>query len=192
MTSRKTNEDVTTSSLVRNYQREVERQKLLVRKAETAQRNLLFIVGALRQLLADENFTTLLRAEGWTRCPSIWRSGSGLEGAAHEQTAPGLRSGAIDPAPIVRLTFAQDARRLACLTEIQADHRIHRGGRADRTLSVGKPNREGQHILLDGHTRLVALKQLGFDKAPAWWPPMTKATPTTTGSIVSPVFRSTS
>ena len=22
-------------------------------------------------------------------------------------------------------------------------------------LSVGKPNREGQHILLDGHTRLV-------------------------------------
>jgi len=33
-------------------------------------------------------------------------------------------------------------------------------------LSVGKHNREGQHILLDGHTRLVALKQLGFDKAP--------------------------
>ena len=33
-------------------------------------------------------------------------------------------------------------------------------------LSVGKPNREGQHILLDGHTRLVALKQLGFDKSP--------------------------
>ena len=33
-------------------------------------------------------------------------------------------------------------------------------------LSVGKADREGQHILLDGHTRLVALKQLGFDKAP--------------------------
>jgi len=33
-------------------------------------------------------------------------------------------------------------------------------------LSVGKPNRAGQHILLDGHTRLVALKQLGFDTAP--------------------------
>ena len=30
-------------------------------------------------------------------------------------------------------------------------------------LSVGKPSREGQYILLDGHTRLVALKQLGFD-----------------------------
>lgn len=33
-------------------------------------------------------------------------------------------------------------------------------------LSVGKPDRAGQYILLDGHTRLVALAQLGFDKAP--------------------------
>jgi ParB-like chromosome segregation protein Spo0J len=33
-------------------------------------------------------------------------------------------------------------------------------------LSVGKPNRAGQYILLDGHTRLIALMQLGFDKAP--------------------------
>lgn len=82
MTSRKVNEDVTTSSLVRNYQREVERQKLLVRKAENAQRNLLFIVGALRQLLADENFTTLLRAEGLDTLPQyladrVWARGSG-------------------------------------------------------------------------------------------------------------------
>lgn len=33
-------------------------------------------------------------------------------------------------------------------------------------LSVGKADRAGQYILLDGHTRLVALQQLGFDKAP--------------------------
>lgn len=33
-------------------------------------------------------------------------------------------------------------------------------------LSVTKPDRSGQHILLDGHSRLVALKQLGFEKAP--------------------------
>lgn len=33
-------------------------------------------------------------------------------------------------------------------------------------LSVGRPNQSGQYILLDGHTRLVALKQLGFEKAP--------------------------
>ena len=55
--------DVTTSSLVRNYQKEVERQKLLVRKAESAQQRLLFVVEALRELLTDENFTVLLRAE---------------------------------------------------------------------------------------------------------------------------------
>lgn len=33
-------------------------------------------------------------------------------------------------------------------------------------LSVGKPNSAGQYILLDGHTRLVALMQLGFEQAP--------------------------
>lgn len=33
-------------------------------------------------------------------------------------------------------------------------------------LSVGKPDRLGQYVLLDGHTRLVALKQLGFTDAP--------------------------
>lgn len=32
-------------------------------------------------------------------------------------------------------------------------------------LSVGRPNQSGHYILLDGHTRLVALKQLGFEKA---------------------------
>lgn len=80
MTARKQNDDVTTSSLVRNYKREVERQKQLVRKAEIAQRSLLFIVGALRQLLVDENFTNLLRAEGLDTLPQyladrVWAKG---------------------------------------------------------------------------------------------------------------------
>lgn len=81
MSSRKANGDITTSSLVRNYQREVERQRSLVRKAETAQRSLLFIVEALRQLMADENFTTLLRAEGLDTLPQylaerVWVRGN--------------------------------------------------------------------------------------------------------------------
>jgi ParB family chromosome partitioning protein len=80
MISRTQNEDVTTSSLVRNYKREVERQKQLVRKAENTQRSLLFIAGALRQLLADENFGNLLRAEGLDTLPQylaerVWAKG---------------------------------------------------------------------------------------------------------------------
>jgi ParB family chromosome partitioning protein len=74
--------EVTPSSLVRNYHREVERQKQIVRKAELAQRCLLFVVGALRELLADENFTNLLRAEGLDTLPQyladrLWKRGSG-------------------------------------------------------------------------------------------------------------------
>lgn len=78
-TPRKRN-DVTTSSLVRTYQKEVERQKLMVKKAEFAQQRLLFVVGALRQLLADENFSNLLRAEGLDTLPKylserVWGGG---------------------------------------------------------------------------------------------------------------------
>lgn len=78
--SREQNDDVTTSSLVRNYKREVERQKQLVRKAENTQRSLLFIVSALRQLLVDENFANLLRAEGLDTLPQhladrVWAKG---------------------------------------------------------------------------------------------------------------------
>jgi ParB family chromosome partitioning protein len=61
--------DVSSNSLVRTYQREVERQKLTVKKAELAQQRLLFVVNALKQLYADENFVNLLRAEGLDTLP---------------------------------------------------------------------------------------------------------------------------
>lgn len=65
----KKSSEISTSSLIRNYQREVDRQKLLVKKAHVSQQRLMFIVGALRSMLADENFTTLLRAEGLDTLP---------------------------------------------------------------------------------------------------------------------------
>ncbi len=49
--------DVSSSSLIRTYQNEVERQKSMVRKAAFAQQRLIFVVGALRQLFADENLS---------------------------------------------------------------------------------------------------------------------------------------
>jgi ParB family chromosome partitioning protein len=72
--------DVTSSSLIRTYQNEVGRQKLMVKKAEFAQQRLLFVVEAMRQLLADENFTNLLRAEGLDTLPKyladrVWPGG---------------------------------------------------------------------------------------------------------------------
>ena len=79
--SRRKPVDVSTSSLVRTYQREVERQKIIVKKAEFAQQRLLFVVSALRQFFADENFINLLRAEGLDSLPEyladrVWSGGS--------------------------------------------------------------------------------------------------------------------
>ncbi len=54
---------ITAESLVRAYRKETDRQKLQVKKATLAQSRLLFVVNALRRLLADEHFVTLLRAE---------------------------------------------------------------------------------------------------------------------------------
>jgi ParB family transcriptional regulator, chromosome partitioning protein len=54
---------ITTADLMRLYQREADKQRLLVKKSDYAQAKLLFIVEALKDLLADEGFTTLLRAE---------------------------------------------------------------------------------------------------------------------------------
>jgi ParB family chromosome partitioning protein len=57
--------------LVRTYREETERQKLLVKKATLTQSRLLFVVNALRRLLADEHFVTLLRAEAMQTMPRL-------------------------------------------------------------------------------------------------------------------------
>jgi len=56
-------------SLVRTYQKEVARQHKMVLKAEHAQQQLLLVVQGLKSLFADENFVTLLRAEGLDTLP---------------------------------------------------------------------------------------------------------------------------
>lgn len=78
-TSRKRT-NVTPSSLVRIYQREVERQRLLVRKAEFAQQRLLFVTGALRELFTDEHFADLMRAEGLDSLPKYLADRIGASG----------------------------------------------------------------------------------------------------------------
>lgn len=60
---------VTSETLIRSYQRETERQKLLIKRASLARSRLLFVTNAMRRLLGDEHFVTLLRAEGLNSIP---------------------------------------------------------------------------------------------------------------------------
>jgi ParB family chromosome partitioning protein len=60
---------LTAADLMDIYQREAEKQRLLVKKSDFAQTRLLFVVEAIKDLLADEGFTTLLRAEGLEQIP---------------------------------------------------------------------------------------------------------------------------
>ncbi|QRM20976.1 ParB/RepB/Spo0J family partition protein [Dechloromonas sp. TW-R-39-2] len=61
--SKRKRTNVTSASLVRVYEKEVERKKLILRKADLTQKRLLFVTSALRQLLSNEHFVNLLRAE---------------------------------------------------------------------------------------------------------------------------------
>jgi ParB family chromosome partitioning protein len=54
---------ITAADLMRLYQNEAEKQRILVKKSDYTLAKLLFIVEALKDLLSDEGFTTLLRAE---------------------------------------------------------------------------------------------------------------------------------
>ena len=79
-TVRSPGKKVTASALVRAYQKETERQKTLVKKAMLAQSRLLFVVNALKRLLADDHFVTLLRAEAIHTMPRPLAERLGTEG----------------------------------------------------------------------------------------------------------------
>jgi ParB family chromosome partitioning protein len=64
-----TNRKLTASDLMQVYQREAEKQRLLVKKSDFTQTRLLFIVEAIKDLLGDDGFVTLLRAEGLETMP---------------------------------------------------------------------------------------------------------------------------
>ena len=72
---------LTSEALVRAYQKEADRQKLLIKKAELTQGRLLFICQAFRTLLENDHFVTLLRAEGLETMPGYLQE-SLTEGAA--------------------------------------------------------------------------------------------------------------
>ncbi|MDT4811368.1 nucleoid occlusion protein [compost metagenome] len=61
----------TPRQLLNAYQTEVRRQRLMVKKADVGEQRLLFVVTALRRLLADEYFRSLLRSEGIDDIPQV-------------------------------------------------------------------------------------------------------------------------
>ena len=60
---------VTGNMLVQVYKQRVREQKNLIAKAEQTKERILLLTSAMRELFHDENFVTLLRAEGITDMP---------------------------------------------------------------------------------------------------------------------------
>lgn len=60
---------LSSNALIRAFQDDVDRKRLLIRKAEATRNQLIFVTEALRKLFADENFLTLLRAEALDTLP---------------------------------------------------------------------------------------------------------------------------
>lgn len=56
-------------SLLKTYQNDVEKKRLLLRKATATHSEMLFLTQSLKTLLMDPNFVTLLRAEGLANIP---------------------------------------------------------------------------------------------------------------------------
>lgn len=67
---KRTTSEISPTILVNNINMEANRQRELVRKAERTSRDLSFLVAALDTLLKDEDFFTLLRAEGMETLPT--------------------------------------------------------------------------------------------------------------------------
>lgn len=64
-------ETVDSNVLMRTYQKEMTRQRILVKKSRVCETRLLFVTSAVKQLLQDDNFVTLLRAEALDEMPQF-------------------------------------------------------------------------------------------------------------------------
>lgn len=60
---------LSSTALIRAYREDVDRKRVLIRKANSTRDRLIFVTEAMRKLFAEENFITLLRAEGLDTLP---------------------------------------------------------------------------------------------------------------------------
>ena len=66
---RKERPTVTAEEVVKTYRKEIQRQKALAKKARVTEIRLVFVANALKRLLTDDHFVTLLRAEKLDNLP---------------------------------------------------------------------------------------------------------------------------
>jgi ParB family chromosome partitioning protein len=66
---RRREKTLSSTALLRVYREDVDRKRLLIQKANTTRNRLIFVTEAIRKLIADENFVTMLRAEGLGTLP---------------------------------------------------------------------------------------------------------------------------
>ena len=60
---------LSSTALIRAYREDVDRKRVLIRKSNATRDRLIFITEAMRKLLSEENFVTLLRAESLDTLP---------------------------------------------------------------------------------------------------------------------------
>lgn len=66
--------NLSSRSLVRAYREDTDRKRLLIRKADATRNRLIFIAHAMRELLGDERFVTLLKSEKLDSLPKKLQS----------------------------------------------------------------------------------------------------------------------
>ena len=67
--SQRREQSLSSTALIRVYREDVDRKRVLIRKANATRDRLIFITEAMRKLFTEENFITLLRAEGLDTLP---------------------------------------------------------------------------------------------------------------------------
>lgn len=70
-TERRPGNGLSTDALLKEYEKESARQRLLIKQAKVVEAKLLFVVASVRQLLADPDFQTLLREQSLDQLPQF-------------------------------------------------------------------------------------------------------------------------
>jgi hypothetical protein len=168
---RRADPEISGDALMQTYKRETAKQRLLVQKAKVCETRLLFVASALRQVLADGAFVAVLQAGGAGDAASVPRRTGGNErGLAmtagvrmgFDSSGVTLRLDQILPVRVIRpeaRRSPQYQRLLASIRELGVIEPlvVHPHKKAD----PGEP----RFTLLDGHTRLEVLKELGCREA---------------------------